>query len=711
MHFQCIVVEFALIFADTGTSTIFVKIKFHTYTASYVTNVTELDARRALNRLNGDFIGSNIHFIWDGFESHDGSYLLLDPDANWFSMLRSEFGHINLTLLPHDIDFNQNQAERVLCTSAIVGGEEEYLNSTGGISAKARINSGIVTHEIGHCLNLWHTHHGTNSFEAGCPELIEDQNTWDVCGDFIADTNPDPGLYNRDTDHHYVNSICELTTELYEPGTGNEYDPDLHNFMSYSNVNCLSRFSDGQMERMRTALINESTLANIRHIGIETVLINKKISGENLGGELQVQGIDHIELDYKDIISGDSIPLIDGDYYDISTSNYIPSGELLVYWENDKTEFRLQYANKTQADFGEIIEAFYDDKYDISFNLVLGNLFFIRDPWYFENGVQHNEFHIFSNGTYSSVNYPMFKERAYIESAPDSAHYTLRAPKYIIENNSIMIFQGFECATPANIEVSSLEENLVGYLDQYVNILETGVPVEAEFINVTATGQEVTFYEADDVISMSTPPIIDLGNNQIQVFRRWVITSGSATIVDAEDPNTILTSINTDVEISVESITVTLDGNVSISYNENTLVFYANATHLLADTTHIYEFQSWNTTNATVQNSSAYSTEINFIWENGNAVVTANYQTAETIIDNTISIESTRSLDIPGGAQYDFAEGVKIEVGGTLNIGLWSGISGELNTLTSSGGYSGSFGQSFRKVSDTLFAPVQVCLV
>jgi len=33
------------------------------------------------------------------------------------------------------------------------------------------------------------------------------------------------------------------------------------------------------------------------------------------------------------------------------------------------------------------------------------------------------------------------------------------------------------------------------------------------------------------------------------------------------------------------------------------------------------------------------------------------------------------------------------------------------NQVSPLGGYSGSFGQSFRKVSDTLFAPVQVKLV
>jgi len=45
------------------------------------------------------------------------------------------------------------------------------------------------------------------------------------------------------------------------------------------------------------------------------------------------------------------------------------------------------------------------------------------------------------------------------------------------------------------------------------------------------------------------------------------------------------------------------------------------------------------------------------------------------------------------------------------NIYIYAIIRKPKTVEKSSGGYSGSFGQSFRKVSDTLFAPVQVKLV
>ena len=56
--------------------------------------------------------------------------------------------------------------------------------------------SHVISHEMGHVLYLWHTHHGTFN-EGGndnpCPELVNGSNSA-TCGDYVTDTPADPHL-------------------------------------------------------------------------------------------------------------------------------------------------------------------------------------------------------------------------------------------------------------------------------------------------------------------------------------------------------------------------------------------------------------------------------------------------------------------------------------------------------------------------------------
>lgn len=91
----------------------------------------------------------------------------------------------------------------------------------------------VLSHEVGHCLNLLHTFEGTKSGTPGCAENIDGSNC-SSCGDKVCDTPADAGT-----------------------GTSGGYTPDMNNIMSYYLFT--NHFTAGQAARMRSAL-NSSIL-------------------------------------------------------------------------------------------------------------------------------------------------------------------------------------------------------------------------------------------------------------------------------------------------------------------------------------------------------------------------------------------------------------------------------------------------------------------
>jgi hypothetical protein len=112
------------------------------------------------------------------------------------------------------------------------------------------VRSHIVAHEMGHIFNLWHTHHGTfpeSGDPSQCKELVNASNNA-VCGDYITDTPADPYMgFN-------VNfPLCEWTgsgTDI----NGDSYDPDEHNIMAYTHIECMQYFTYQQSRWMKSAL-------------------------------------------------------------------------------------------------------------------------------------------------------------------------------------------------------------------------------------------------------------------------------------------------------------------------------------------------------------------------------------------------------------------------------------------------------------------------
>ncbi|MBD8489821.1 T9SS type A sorting domain-containing protein [Echinicola sp. CAU 1574] len=93
----------------------------------------------------------------------------------------------------------------------------------------------VSSHEMGHCLNLFHTFQGTMAGTPGCAEAINGSNC-NSCGDLVCDTPADDGF-----------------------GTTFGFNPDLTNIMSY--YPDADHFTNGQGQRMLLSIANSSLLS------------------------------------------------------------------------------------------------------------------------------------------------------------------------------------------------------------------------------------------------------------------------------------------------------------------------------------------------------------------------------------------------------------------------------------------------------------------
>jgi parallel beta-helix repeat protein len=104
-------------------------------------------------------------------------------------------------------------------------------------------SSSVFPHEVGHALNLYHTHQG---YTQECPN----GSNCATAGDFVCDTPADPGLRNHAPSCVYDNFARSIAPCV----VGQQYNPDTHNIMSYAPISCCNHLSTGQSARMRVFL-------------------------------------------------------------------------------------------------------------------------------------------------------------------------------------------------------------------------------------------------------------------------------------------------------------------------------------------------------------------------------------------------------------------------------------------------------------------------
>lgn len=149
----------------------------------------------------------------------------------------------------------------------VIGGKD--------INGSELVPSLAMAHELGHCLNLFHTFHGCERLSCGtmvdvCLELPDGTNGT-TCGDFIADTPADPAIEFNVTNCVWNKTIVAGKASCIAPGlTVNSYNPDATNIMTYVPVNCMRGFTEGQANRMRTELLRVGSILG----GIRTTFNN-----------------------------------------------------------------------------------------------------------------------------------------------------------------------------------------------------------------------------------------------------------------------------------------------------------------------------------------------------------------------------------------------------------------------------------------------------
>jgi len=112
-----------------------------------------------------------------------------------------------------------------------------------------------TVHEIGHNLGLLHTHSTSSGIEN--IERSGDNKNCDSAGDGFCSTPADPEL-QRPNLSYKVNTSCVYTAG--ETRNSLPYDPDTHNYMSYSRRYCRDRFTDEQGNFMKAMLQTETVL-------------------------------------------------------------------------------------------------------------------------------------------------------------------------------------------------------------------------------------------------------------------------------------------------------------------------------------------------------------------------------------------------------------------------------------------------------------------
>jgi len=201
---------------------------------------TPAQVDEALGYLDLDFNDHNIFFVWDCNIDY------IDSDLYYNQIGTPDIFVEN----PHSdgIDiylfWDQNPGEPDGHGRAAGYGSKAFyvFGNYWKAPFKSLSRSHLISHEMGHCLGLYHTHDFIP-----CRGLVNRSNAL-TCPNYVWDTPADPGmLFNT----QYPS--CEWT-EIRTDINADQYDPDEKNIMAYTDPDCMAYFTEGQGERARRVI-------------------------------------------------------------------------------------------------------------------------------------------------------------------------------------------------------------------------------------------------------------------------------------------------------------------------------------------------------------------------------------------------------------------------------------------------------------------------
>jgi hypothetical protein len=232
--------------------------------------MTTTELNQALSTLSQNYMPHGIYFQFMGSDFIDNDDFFFGDFFSTNTLLNSLFTQnsngnaIDIYIGPRENPVPGGIASGIPGVNLYVGG----VVTMGGVNTYLAM-SPVLSHEMGHCLGLFHTFQGTFSGTSGCSELVNGSNC-DVCGDYVCDTPADPvRLFN------FPLPNCEWTNPGITDANSQLYNPDEQQIMAYTFPQCMNHFSDGQKTRMKQHIAHGIG-------GIGEVFVNRDCTWEEL---------------------------------------------------------------------------------------------------------------------------------------------------------------------------------------------------------------------------------------------------------------------------------------------------------------------------------------------------------------------------------------------------------------------------------------------